>query len=169
MLEAVTPGLRAGTVHAFAGGTTLGIALMAGASMNGSWCAAVGFPDLGLESAADWGVDLERLVLVPRPGAREWLNTVSTLIEAVDVVLACPPPPMTAGPRARLHARLRHRGATLLVQGEWPQAASSYLLADTRWRGLEQGHGHLSGRDLHVVRTHGHRRSEHVVTCPASS
>ena len=64
--DLLAPGLRRGSVHAFIGSTTLGIALMSGASTAGNWCATVGLPDLGIENMSSWGVDLDRLVLVPQ-------------------------------------------------------------------------------------------------------
>jgi hypothetical protein len=49
------------------GVTSLALALVAGASRNGSWIAAVGLGSLGLVAAAELGVALERFVLVADP------------------------------------------------------------------------------------------------------
>lgn len=166
LTELVGPGLRVGTVHCITNSTSLGIALMAGASAAGSWCATVGFPDLGLECADEWGVDLERLALIPRVRPEQWLDTVCALIEAIDVVLARPAPPLAPGLRNRLLARLRHRGATLLVAGAWPQATSTFEVTADRWRGLEHGHGHLVSRELTISCTRGHRTTSATVQWP---
>ncbi len=64
----------AGLVQLRAGGSyavdsaTLALALMAGPSRAGSWCAVVGVGDFGAEAASALGVDLDRTVLVPDPG-----------------------------------------------------------------------------------------------------
>ena len=50
------------------GSTSLALQLVAAASAAGSWVAAVGVPALGAVAAAEAGVVLERLALVPRPG-----------------------------------------------------------------------------------------------------
>ncbi|MCQ8210794.1 hypothetical protein NPS74_24235, partial [Cutibacterium acnes subsp. acnes] len=78
----------------------------------------VGLPELSVEAARQWGVELSRLVLVPDPG--NWLETVATLIEGLDVVLAVAPPPLPITAGRRLTARLRSRGSTLVVLGPWP-------------------------------------------------
>src|SRR5262245_5859995 len=49
------------------GATTVLLALLAAASAAGSWCAVVGLPALGLAAAAELGVALDRLALVPEP------------------------------------------------------------------------------------------------------
>jgi putative intracellular protease/amidase len=56
------PGSDAGP----SGTTSLALALAAGPSQGGSWVATVGLGSLGLLAAADLGVALDRLVLVPR-------------------------------------------------------------------------------------------------------
>src|SRR5437879_10744297 len=61
-------GLRRGSTIAVSGGTSLALALAAGPSQAGSWCAAVGLPSLGLVAAVEGGVVLERFPLVARPG-----------------------------------------------------------------------------------------------------
>src|SRR4051794_18135467 len=53
------------------GGTSLLLALLAEASRAGSWCAVVGVPALGILAAAEVGIALDRLALVPDPGP-EW-------------------------------------------------------------------------------------------------
>lgn len=164
----LNPGLRIGTAHSVTGSTTLALALVAGPSMNGSWCATVGFPNLGAECAAEWSIDLDRLILVPKIEPAQWIGTISALIEAVDVVLACPPPALPSGVRNKLHARLRHREATLIVAGRWPQAGSRLETVGDRWLGLDAGHGHLMSRELTIRHTRGHHSRSTVVTWPPS-
>jgi hypothetical protein len=62
-------GLRRGSTMSVAGSTALVLALLAEATGEGSWAAITGMPDVGVVAAAELGVDLERLALVPDPGA----------------------------------------------------------------------------------------------------
>ena len=64
-------GLRRGTTVAVAAGpaaTSLLWAVLVEASAGGAWVGVVGRPDLGLVAAAEAGMRLERLALVPAPG-----------------------------------------------------------------------------------------------------
>ena len=65
------------------GATSLLYALIAGPV--GCWSAMVGMPGLGLAAAAELGVDLNRMALIPDPGA-DVLQVVSILIDGVDLV-----------------------------------------------------------------------------------
>ena len=163
-LEPLLPGggLRRGSVVAVGGSTSLALALLAGASGDGSWCAAVGLPSLGLAAAAELGVVLERFPLVPRPargsGPGSWGWVVAALLDAFDVVLARPPSAM-GGVRPvdarRLTARARERGAVLVVAGDrggWPDPADVQLtVASATWEGVGRGHGRLRARRVEVV------------------
>ena len=99
-LEPLFPsgGLRRGSVVAVEGSqtTSLALALAAAASAEGSWCAAVGRPALGLVAAAELGIVLERFALVPAPAAGAgpggWAWVVATMLDAFDLVLAWAPP-----------------------------------------------------------------------------
>jgi hypothetical protein len=86
--------------------TSLLFALLAEASAAGSWCAAVGLPTLGLVAAAEAGVAVERLALVPRPGP-EWTGVVAALLDGVEIVVAAVPGSVPA----RVAERLGPRGA----------------------------------------------------------
>ncbi len=134
------------------GGTALGFALLAAAS-SASWCAAVGVADPGIVALAELGVDLSRLVLVPRPGSL-WAQATATLFDGVDVVLVRPPGPVRSGMARRLAARARERRGVLVVLGSrgWPEGADVQLTVESgAWEGVEAGHGHLQGRRLEVV------------------
>ena len=117
-------GLRRGTTVAVAAGpaaTSLLWALLAEASADGAWVGVVGRPDLGLVAAAEAGMRLERLALVPRPGP-ELLAVTSALLDGLDVVVMAAAHPVPAGERQRLAARARQRGAVLCALGPWPGA-----------------------------------------------
>lgn len=146
-------GLRRGSTVAVTGGASLALALLAGPSAAGSWCAAVGLPSLGLVAASELGVALDRFPLVARPGA-DWPAVVATLLEAVDVVLLCPPAHVRTGDARRLAARARERGAVLVVTGGAVTADVRLSVAHAQWEGLGQGHGHLRARRVEIV-SHG--------------
>ncbi len=136
--------------------TSLLFTLLAGPSK--PWSALVGFGDLGLAAAAELGVDLGRLVLVPDPGV-DVLQILSVLIDGVDVIaVSAPKGPIGSASRQRvLTGRLRQRGAVLLAVGPWPGADLTLTVSVAGWRGLGAGHGRLREREL-VVRLAGRRR-----------
>ncbi|WP_206788951.1 hypothetical protein [Amycolatopsis sp. MtRt-6] len=140
-------GLRRGSTVAVRGARSLVLALLAAATRNGSWAAVTGLPDLGLAAAAELGVDLERVALVPDPGA-ELVAVLSALVDGFDLVVLGPAsvPPQTA---RRLTDRVRNRGTVLLKAGAWPGADLELKVSGRRWHGLTpDGHGHLRTRDV---------------------
>jgi hypothetical protein len=125
------------------GTTSLLFALLAEASAAGSWCAVVGLPRLGLVAAAEAGVALERLALVPNPGP-EWGPVVAALLDGFDIVVASAPGAVSAAVTGRLAARARQRSAVLLPVGvRWPGADLTLEVVSGAWHGLEHGRGRL--------------------------
>ncbi|MFT4305656.1 MAG: hypothetical protein QM604_02050 [Microbacterium sp.] len=154
MLAELLPdgGLRAGCAYALApsaGSSGLLLSLLARPTCAGSWCATVGMPDLGAEAAVGHGVVLDRLVLVPEPGPR-WVAVAATLAEVMTIVAVRPGGRATDAEASRLQARLRDRGAALIVQGDWPRAEAVLEISDPRWSGLGRGHGRLAEREVTV-------------------
>jgi hypothetical protein len=147
-------GLRRGSTVAVSGATSLALALLAGPSQAGSWCAAVGLPSLGLVAAAEVGIALERFPLVARPGD-DWQAVVAALVDAVDVVLVCLPRHVRSGDARRLAAKARDRGAVLITTGGSGLFAADVRLsvASAAWKGVGNGHGHLRARRMDVVAT----------------
>lgn len=144
-------GLRPGSAYSIASGSmSLLLALLVEASRAGSWCAAVGMPGLGAEAAERLGVDLSRLVLIPEPATR-WLAVAATVAEVIPVVAVRPGSRVAEGEVSRLQARLRDRGAVLLVDGHWPQAEAVLEVAEPEWSGAGRGHGYLAGRQVTVT------------------
>ncbi len=149
-------GLRRGTTVALPPGpaaTSLLWASLVTASADGAWVGIVGRPDLGLVAAAEAGMRLERLALVPRPGA-ELLAVTSALLDGLDVVVMAGTQQVAAGERQRLAARARQRGAVLFSLGPWPGADVRLSCADARWNGvgagLDGGSGRLGERRVEV-------------------
>jgi hypothetical protein len=157
-LASLLPGdcLRRGSTVAVRRSVALALALVAEASASGSWVAAVGLPDLGVVAAAEAGIALDRLVLVPAPPPRTWAAVVAALLDAIDVVLVRPPASLHTADARRLAARARQRGAVLVPLGDaWTDPADLHLaVTASQWRGLGQGHGHLKARWV-AVAAHG--------------
>lgn len=143
-------GLLAGTAYTLSPSPSLVLALLSAASQKGNWCAVVGMPTLGVEAAAGFGIDLERLILVPDPGDR-WFAAVSALAEVVPLIAVHPGTRLRDADVSRLSARLRDRGSTLLVTGVWPQSEGSIRVHDPQWNGLGAGWGLLSDRTVTVT------------------
>ncbi|WP_367269005.1 hypothetical protein [Saccharopolyspora sp.] len=157
------PGLRRGSTVAVQDSTALLLALLSEATSAGSWAAVVGLPGLGLSAAAEMGVDLDRLALVPQPGG-DPVSVIAALLDGVDlVVVGRPGLPADADAR-RLSARARHRGAVLLPFGPWPGAEVRLDCTQARWRGLGQGHGHLREREI-TVRAGGRGAASRPRSC----
>lgn len=146
-------GLRRGTTVEVAteltGASSLLLALLAGASQTGSWCAVVGAPGLGAAAAQEAGVDLDRLVLVPSPGPG-WARAAAALLDGFDLVAVHPPAPAASADQRALAGRARHHGAVLLSLGAWPGADLRLSVTASAWEGLGDGHGRLRARRVAV-------------------
>ncbi|WP_241153694.1 hypothetical protein [Nocardioides pantholopis] len=134
--------------------TALALALMAGPSRAGAWCAVVGVPDLGAEAAAEVGVELGRTVLVPEPGDL-WLEATAALVDVAQVVVVRPPGRVAEHLAEKLGARLRKRGAVLVACGPWPRAEVRLSATESRWTGVGRGEGALRARRLVVEARRG--------------
>jgi hypothetical protein len=145
-------GLRRGSTVSVVGSTSVALQLAAAASAAGSWVAALGVPTLGAVAAAEAGVVLERLALVPRPG-EQWATVTAALLDALDVVLVRPPHRLRQADARKLIARARERGAVLVPLGPWDGADMRLEVASAHWHGLGQGDGHLQGCRMEVVAT----------------
>ena len=141
-------GLRRGSVVAVHGSTSLLLALLSTASAAGSWTAVVGRPDLGLLAAAEAGVAVERLALVPRPGA-QLAAVTAALMDGVELVAVAGVERLSTAEARRLTGRARHRGAVLLALGDWPGAEVRLHGKRMEWDGLGMGHGRL--RSIHLT------------------
>jgi len=149
------PGLRVGSAYSISPSPSLLGALLAAPSQKGSWCAIVGMPTIGVEAMNDLGVELDRLILVPDPGPR-WLTVATALSEVIPIIAVHPRSRVSDADIARLNARLRDRGCTLLVTASWPQAEATIRVEDTQWHGLGSGWGLLSERTV-TLRASGRR------------
>jgi hypothetical protein len=154
-------GVRRGStvvIGSGSGGSSIAMTLAAAVTSGGSWAAAVGLPSLGLAAASELGVRLERLALVPHPGA-QWTMVAAALLDGVDLLILAPPPRVRGADARRLAARARERGVVMAVldgatSGRatssgmgWPEPPDIKLaVIRSAWDGLGAGHGHLKSR-----------------------
>jgi hypothetical protein len=156
-------GIRRGStvvIGAAPGGSSLALALAGAITASGSWAAAVGLPSLGLVAAAELGVRLERLALVPHPGD-QWTKVAAAVLDGVDLLLLRPPIGVKGGDARRLTARVRERGVVMVVLDGgssnrlgWPESPDIKLtVTRSAWAGLGAGYGHLTARRVDVTLT----------------
>ncbi|HEU0131959.1 MAG TPA: hypothetical protein VFQ85_13295 [Mycobacteriales bacterium] len=153
-LDALFPrrGLVRGSVVSVEGSLWLALAVAAAASEAGSWCAVVGMRDLGAAAAAECGIDLNRLVLVPSPGG-QWATVVAALLDGFDLVLVEPSRDVRAGEARRLAARARERRSVLMPLGPaWPETVDLRLrVDDSSFSGLQRGYGRIAARHCRIA------------------
>jgi hypothetical protein len=135
------------------GATSLGLVLLAATSSTGHWGAVVGLDDPGVVAMAELGVDLRRVVFVPRPRGM-WAAVVAELLEGVDVVVVRPPARVAHTAARRLLARARDRAVVLVVlvehRDDWPTPPDVILeLTDAAWHAT----GRLVARRVDVRAT----------------
>ncbi len=171
-LAQLVPGgcLRPGTsveVGAGIGHTSLLLRLISEPTARGAWATVIGFPEINAHAAAESGVALERLALIPDPGP-SWLEVTAALLDAVDLVVLNPPRECRPSDARRLLARARQRRSVLiLIDGNtnrgprnrpprrlWPEPADVvFTPICSNWHGLGQGHGCLRGVTVTVNST----------------
>jgi hypothetical protein len=151
-------GLREGTAIEALGSTALVMALLATPSASGRWVAVVGMPEFGVEAADRFGIALDRLVLVPRPGDR-WVTVLAALAEVIPVIAVRPAGRLAPAEAARVMARVRERGTTLVVAGDWPGSDARIRVEAGEWHGIDRGHGLIEAREVVVsAEGRGHER-----------
>ncbi len=138
-----------------AGATTFALELLAGVSLAGHWCAAVGLANLGVLAAAERGISLDRLLLVPSPGGPgRWQQVLATLSDGVEAVLFCPPAPVRPADARKLSARTKERRSILIVldrHARWSEPVDLRCqVRASSWNGLGDGHGLLSNRSMEI-------------------
>ena len=97
------------------GATSLALSLMAAGSQDGSWAAVIGLPELGLVAAAEHGLVLDRLALIDAPPTRRGAELVAAVLDGVDLVLLDARMALSGVESRRIAARLRERGAVLIM------------------------------------------------------
>lgn len=143
-------GLRRGSTVAVRGSVTVLLALLAEATASGSWAGVVGMPRLGVVAAAELGVAVSRLALVPRPGP-DLPAVAGALLDGMDIVVIAAAGRLQESHARRLSARARHRGAVLVPFGPWPGADLELTHVRSHWAGLAKGYGHFHSRELTIA------------------
>lgn len=157
------PGLRRGSTVAVHGSVSLLFALLSEATANGSWAAVVGLSGISLVAAAEAGVELARLAVVPRPGG-DPVGVIAALLDGVDLVAVGGTRQVADSDARRLSARARNRGSVLLPFGPWSGAEVQLRCVDASWQGLGQGHGYLRERAV-TVRAGGRGAASRSRSC----
>jgi hypothetical protein len=157
-LQAVLPwaGVKKGSVIETRS-RALGWLLVAEAAKLGSWVAAVGVPSPSWAAAAELGVPLDRIAVISTPPVEVAGTVLAALADAVEFVLVDPSVNIRPHELRRLIARVRERRGVLVSFGEvgaaWEGVDVRLSVTQSRWHGLGNGHGALTGRevDVHAV------------------
>jgi hypothetical protein len=132
----------------------------------------LGMPEVGVIAAAEAGLVLSRVALIPEPG-HDLVAVTAALLDGVELVVIAGTQRLRAGDRQRLAARARQRNAVLVPYGHsWPGADVELELLNHpgQWQGLgADGHGRLRARRTQVrVASRGaaHRGRKATVLLP---
>lgn len=139
-----------GATLSVVGSTSLVLAMLAETSAAGGWVAVVGMPSVGVLAAHQFGLALDRVVLVPDPGP-DGPRVLAALVDGVDVVVVGDVA-LADADRRRLSARARERASVLVATTPWPGASVVLTVEGTRWSGVGRGDGRLRDRVLTVSR-----------------
>jgi hypothetical protein len=152
------------------GGLSLALSLVSEASVRGHWVGVVGVDGPGVVAISDLGLDLRRVLFVPRPRGA-WAEAAADLLDGVDLLVLRPPAPRASLLAARrLTDRARERSTVLVVLGEargsWPLPTDlSFIVTGARWSASSR----LDERHLNVRvagRGAAQRGADHVVVLP---
>jgi hypothetical protein len=158
-----TGGLERGHIYGCRGDAWLSVmyALIARATQEGSWVAVVNLEFMGMMSAAEHGVALQRVLCVDAGvEAEKWAHVVGACVDGVDIVVLYRPQCRPSDVR-RLEARMKAHGTTVIVVGD-PGPFSPAVVVSTQT--TDWGFStHMSQRSVHVV-AHG-RRMHQVQHC----
>jgi hypothetical protein len=151
------------------GALSLALSLLTESSAKGHWAGVVGVDGPGVVAMAELGIDLRRVLFVPRPG-QAWAESAADLLEGVDVLVIRPPAHTGFAPARRLMDRVRERGTVLIALCEpnapWPLPADlSFTITQSQWATSSR----LDARYLTVLvggRGEAARSSEHLVVLP---
>jgi hypothetical protein len=154
-LSALFPsgGLERGHIYGCRGDASLSVlyALIARATQAGSWVATVNLFSLGLMSAREHGIALQRLLCVDtgtQPAT--WTQVMGACVDGLDVVVVYAPQCSLHDAR-RIEARLKAHGSVLVIVGD-PGVFSPAVVLSSRTTQWEFS-THASRREVDVVAT----------------
>jgi hypothetical protein len=112
--------------------------LIARATQQGYWVGVVGVDDPGVLAMHEYGVDLRRVLFIPRP-RDAWAEVAADLIEGLDVVVVRAPGRPAAAVARRLTARAREQRVVLVSVAEpharWTQSSDVVVsVRSATWR-----------------------------------
>jgi len=155
-LRVVLPhGLPRGSVIVAHGSTFAVLSMLVQASVDGSWIAVVGAPDLNYVAVHDIGIVLERTVAIPYPEDHA-AKAIAALLEGLDIIFVGAHCVLRDGEKRTLLARARERGAVIVSQQDWPGARCILTGEGGTWSGLagigKEGLGRLRERSYTLSR-----------------
>lgn len=143
--------LPRGALTSIRGSNTLLLALLATDHRAGEWTAIVGAPELGMLAAAQAGLELERLVLIPSPGPAA-AEALAALVDGFDQVLLGPAARLAPADRRRIIARARERNVALIDPQSTENAVLTLDVDHRTWTGPDHGAGYLKTQQLNIER-----------------
>ena len=155
-------GLERGHVYGCRGDAWLSLmcTLVGRATQEGSWLAGVNLAFLGMMSALEHGVALQRMLCVDLDDdVATWTRVVGACVDGVDIVVVHQPKCGISDAR-RLEARIKAHGSLLVVLGDPGVFSPSVVLTaqTTRW----DFSSHAAQRYVHVSamgrRVYGNRQ-----------
>lgn len=107
-------------------------------TQQGYWVGVIGVDDPGVLAMSEYGIDIQRVLFVPRPGDG-WADIAGDFLEGLDVVVVRAPGRPASAVGRRLTARAREQRAVLVSVSEphaqWTSAPDlSLSLRSSTWR-----------------------------------
>ncbi|SNS44439.1 hypothetical protein SAMN06309944_0273 [Micrococcales bacterium KH10] len=154
--EVVPPQLRQRGIVAITGSTTVLLAalgeVMDADARNPRWAALLGMPEIGMAAAAEQGIDLERLAVVPEVGT-QGAAIIAAALDGIDIVVCGPQASVAQLQQRKITARVRRHQRLLLSTYPWQNADLTLRVIRQRWWGTEQGHGWLRHAEAEIARS----------------
>ncbi len=136
---------------------SLGLILVAEAVRAGAWVAAVGVSSPSWATASELGIPLDRLAVISAPPVDVAGTVLAALVDAVEIVLVDPSVSIRPHELRRIIARTRERRGVLISFGDsksaWEGIDVRMGITASRWHGLGDGHGALTGREVDIEAT----------------
>ena len=147
-------GIPRGGAIQVTGSRTLVWSLAAAVMGDEGWCVVIGLMDVGWHAAAQVGVDLRRVIYLPK-GAT--VPVLAAAIDGAEAVVVGPNQQLGAGESRSIDGRLRNRGGVLISTSYWPGAIHLDARV-THAVGCDDGAGYVSERILQARRNGAHAR-----------
>lgn len=162
-------GLERGQIYSCGGDASLSLlfALIARATQEGSWVATINLFSLGLMSAREHGVALQRMLCIDTgTNGPAWTQTLGACVDGVDLVVVHKPQCSLHDAR-RIEARMKANGTVLVVIGD-PGVFSPAVVLTSRTTQWEFS-THAVRRNVDILATgrRVHGKSQCTIAIPA--